>query len=168
MSPKILARIIRAAGLCTTKAKGERFAHVYAATAHRIEATDGHRMIRIDTVDAHGLTAGRYYAPADAVKRLAADTDPRPVTLDDRWPDTDQVQPRKADGDGPCEALTVDPRSLATTAEAVALALGIPATVKGAHVPHVEVRFFDSLAPARISGTFDGVTVTALLMPVRA
>lgn len=69
--------------------------HVYVSGPTRIEATDGHKLIRLDVPKGHGLLAG-FYDTKKAAAMAKADMEPTPITVTDSWtwPEFDRVIPR--------------------------------------------------------------------------
>lgn len=69
--------------------------HVYVPTPTRIEATDGHKLIRLDVPKGHGLLAG-FYDPKKAAATAKADLEPTPISTQESWtwPDFDLVIPK--------------------------------------------------------------------------
>lgn len=96
MDKKQTAKMFKALENFTSDDKTTRLmlTHVFVPGPTRIEATDGHKLIRLDVKNGHGLATG-FYDPKKAVAMAKADMDPLPVTPEASWtwPDFDPIIP---------------------------------------------------------------------------
>jgi len=161
MEPKSLIRIIKAVATHVSKdSTRSHLMRVAVTSDRRIEATDGHRAIRVDTDPPHGLPVG-LYEPKKLLALLKADILP---TVADaaltRWPALDNVIPERADT--PVVVCHANPRYVAQSADALSDVAG------------------DSIAPIRIQPGADALGTIrldikgaqasgiALIMPIHA
>jgi hypothetical protein len=153
---EVTLRLLRACNEITAAGK-DKLSHVYAATPTTLEATDGYRLIRVTCDQPHGLAVGYYHGSAGAPVAPKADWTP--------WPDFEPFFPRVDFSDTATppktKALQLDARLLASTAEAVRMAL----SPGRGHDPVVQINVYGPTEPIRISGTYAGITADALLMP---
>lgn len=163
MESKSLIRIIRAVathvGRDTTRL---HLSYLAVTSDRRIEATDGHRAIRVDTDPPHGLPVG-LYEPKRLLALLKADVAPTPDAGFDvyHWPTFDDVIPAREEAPS-IRALHVNPAYLAQSADA----LSDVADDKCA-----PVRFqlgADALDPVRLDIASPLASALAVIMPVRA
>jgi hypothetical protein len=164
---KKLTAIIK--GLDTFTSTDETRLHlcyIRAVSDTRLEATDGHRLAVVVVDGGHGLTPGKSYDGAQAVKQIAAGFDPSPVREDMSWPDT-QACIDSADRDHKENksntTMHVSPLLLAEVTKGLVQACGVPRFATSA----VRICFGDSFAPVRFDLSHNGVSAFALLMPVR-
>lgn len=167
MESKSLVRIIRAVATHASKDVTRRNLTFVAVTSdRRIEATDGHRAIRVDTDPPHGLPVGLYDA-----KRLIAllKTDVMPTAPDATfetysWPTFDNIIPKREEAPT-IRALHLNPLYVAQSAEALADVVDNK---------RAAVRFQtggDALDPVRLdvaSPLSPVAAALAVIMPVRA
>lgn len=121
METKQLARIFKAVASHVSKDVTRRHLTRVAVTSdRRLEATDGHRAIRVDTDPPHGLSVG-LYDPKQALALLKAGVMPQPVEQlsAGMWPDFDQVIPAREEAPT-IRALHLNPLYVAQSAEALA------------------------------------------------
>lgn len=137
--------------------------HLHVPTANRIEATDGHRLVRIDCETPHGLPVG-YVDPKAALARVKANAPVELVPDDAKYPDFDNVLAgTDAVADKP-EPIGINPILLADVAGALANVIGAGAKVSRA----CKVNVRGKLDPIRFdAASSDGVRAVALLMPMR-
>jgi hypothetical protein len=162
MESKSLVRIVRAVASHVSKDVTRRNITCLAVTSdRRIEATDGHRAIRVDTDPPHGLPVGLY----DAKKLIALlKADVMPIAADApllNWPTLDSVIPKREEN-ATVRALHVNPLYLAQSAEALA------DVVDDKRAP---VRFqtgADDLDPIRLDVAGPLASALAVIMPVCA
>lgn len=164
MESKSLARIIRAVATHASKDVTRRHLTFVAVTSdRRIEATDGHRAIRVDTDPPHGLPVGLYDAKR-LIALLKADVTPTApdATFETySWPTFDNIIPKREEAPA-VRALHVNPLYLAQSAEALA---------DVADDKRAPVRFQtggDALDPVRLDVASPIASALAIIMPVCA
>lgn len=163
MESKSLARIIRAVATHVSKDVTRRHLMFVAVTSNRrIEATDGHRAIRVDTDPPHGLPVG-LYDPKRLLALLKADVAPTPDATFETysWPTFDNIIPKREEAPA-VRALHVNPLYLAQSAEALA---------DVADDKRAPVRFQtggDALDPVRLDVASPIASALAVIMPVCA
>jgi hypothetical protein len=118
MESKSLIRIIRAVATHVSKDRtGSHLMYIAVTSDRRIEATDGHRAIRVDTDPPHGLPIG-LYDPKRLLALLKADTIPSVADAAlTYWPTFDSVIPEKATK--PAVVCYANPLYIAQSAEAL-------------------------------------------------
>lgn len=160
-----LQKIVKALSSHVASPKDFRLAlgHIHARDAHTLEATDGHRVLVVRTVQPHGLAPG-LYDPKTTLARIKASVAPEPVSTDAVFPDVSRVIPERADQPTP-GAIYVNPQYLADLAEAAALACDLGKITRAIRwqLPS------EDLGPIRCDlDNADDVTVVGVLMPMRA
>lgn len=147
--------------------------HVYVASDTRIEATDGHKLIRLDVKAPHGWAPG-FYEPKQAIALLKAGVQPQPVARETvkqncwEWPNTDAVIPAIREGEdakgAPVVGLCL--AYLAEIGEGLAAILGVWGYSKSSGA---KVRVGETETdPVRFDADAYGeVSAVVVLMPMR-
>lgn len=159
MKSKELIKVWKAISACASDDKTRTIGRVRVVSATRIEATDGHVLIRWDASAPHGLAVG-LYDPKKALALLRAGVTPVPEQTQDRWPDTDAVLASAEGERTPASCVGFDAALLGTLADAVAVA-------SGERHGHVQVHLGSSLDPAIIRAEGANGAATGLIMPVK-
>ena len=148
-----------------------------AAPVVRLEATDGHALIRVDVprvvLDAIGAPPTGIYATTASAARLAAGVAPEPLPDDvasvSAWPRTDQVIPHETMAPGASCAFS--PVLLGGVLDTIAK---LAAAFGGRRDDPARIQFGQaSVDPARITravcvdGTDATVSITAVVMPMK-
>lgn len=162
METKELARIFKAVTTHVSKdVTRSHLTRVAVTSDRRLEATDGHRAIRVDTDPPHGLAVGLY----DVKKSLAllkAGILPQPEeALPSYWPAFDRVIPALCD-EGTARRLGIRPAYIAAAAEAVTEAAGLDKST-GIYLQAGK----DALDPIRLDATGQNARAVAVVMPMR-
>jgi hypothetical protein len=161
MESKSLIRIIRAVAThCAKDGYRKHLTYIAVTSDRRIEATDGHRAIRVDTDPPHGLPVG-LYEPKKLLALLKADIMP---TVADAaltyWPTLDNVIPEKATV--PAVVCHANPRYIAQSADALS-------DVAGDSVAPLRIQLgADALDTIRLDVKGAQASGIALIMPMRA
>lgn len=174
MNAKQLTQFFKAlSSFVSTDATRENITYAYAEDTHTLIATDGHRLLSIKVHNSdegnagHGLPRG-FYNPKLALATIKAGMQPMPDqrNLELKFPAWREVMPKLRADDAPAAAaLYVNPMYLADAAEGAGSAVGLTRKQWGVHV---RVQLGESaLDPVRLDCTADGVTATALVMPMR-
>ena len=162
MENKSLVRIIKAVAThCSKDVFRPHLTRLAVTSDRRIEATDGHRAIRVDTNPPHGLPVG-LYEPKKLLALLKADIMPAAAdaALID-WPTFDTIIPKQEKT--PTSVVFVNPLYVAQSAEALA-----EATDMGKN-PCVRIQSgTDNSAPMRLDATGTLASAVAVIMPVCA
>lgn len=163
METKELARIFKAVASHASKDVTRRhLTRVAVTTDRRLEATDGHRAIRVDTDPPHGLAVG-LYDPKRALALLKAGIMPQPIeALPSDWPLFDRVIPAVRTQGAAAPRLGIHPSYIAAAAEAAAEAAGLE---KGAGIWMQAGEH--ALDPVRLDATGPGASAVAIVMPMR-
>lgn len=136
---------------------------IYVRADGTLDATDGHRLLRVRLATAHGLPEGFYDAKA-SLARIKANLRPEPRAdmQGYTYPDFEQVIPRNDITGEIARMVAVNPSYLSDAADALA-------KVTGASKPKIQMRLGTSdLDPIRLDATGDLGTAIALVMPMRA
>ena len=160
MEAKELSKVWKAVSACASNDKTRHaISRVNVASATRIEATDGHVLIRWESAAPHGMAVGQY-DPKKTLALLRAGVTPTPEQTQDQWPNTDALL-TDADGERtPASCVGFDAALLGTLADAVAVA-------SGERLGHVQVHLGSSLDPAIIRAKGNNGAAVGLIMPVR-
>jgi len=162
METKALVRIVRAVASHVSKdITRYNITRIAVTSDRRIEATDGHRAIRVDTDPPHGLPVGLYDAKK-LISLLKADV--MPVAADAPlldWPIFDNVIPKREEA-ATVRALHVNPLYLAQSAEALA------DVVDDKRAPVRLQTGADNLDPIRLDVAGPLASALAIIMPVYA
>ena len=164
MDNKRLISILRGAAEFTSDDDVTRYnlTHLNVPTPTRIEATDGHRLVRIDCEEPHGLPVG-YLDPKAALARLKCGVPVELVPDDAPYPNFDNVLAgTDAPADKP-ESVGLNPVLLADVAGALADVIGAGKK----HAPAITMHTRGALDPVRFDVKANGVRAVALLMPMR-
>jgi hypothetical protein len=128
------------------------------STPTRIDATDGHRLVRFEAPSPHGLDLG-LYDPKQAIARLKADLSPVASlgTNHRDFPPVDQVIPAPRDEAG--VPVLLNPAYLAEAARTLAAVTGaLGVRIQGGEHP---------LDPVRLDAKGDHGSALAVIMPMR-
>jgi hypothetical protein len=164
MDNKRLISILRGTSEFTSDDVTRRnLTHVNVPTPTRIEATDGWRLVRIDTDAPHGLPVG-YLDPKAALARAKCGAPIEAAAADTfHWPAFDNVLAgTDAPADKP-ESVGLNPVLLADVAAALADVIGAGKK----HAPAITMHTRGALDPVRFDAKANGITAVALLMPMR-
>jgi hypothetical protein len=162
MENKSLVRIIKAVATHVSKDKTRSHLMCVAVTSdRRIEATDGHRAIRVDTDPPHGLPVG-LYEPKKLLALLKADIIPSVADAAlTYWPTLDNVIPEKATT--PAVVCYANPLYIAQSAEA------LNDVVDGDKCTPLRIQLgADALDTIRLDVKGNQASGIALIMPMRA
>lgn len=159
MDSKEMLKVWKTISACASDDKQRAYSRVNVASATRIEATDGHALIRWDASAPHGLAVGQY-DPKKALALLRAGVMPVPEQTQDQWPDTDAVLASAEGERTPAACIKFNAILLGTLADAVAVA-------SGERNGHVQVHLGASLDPAIIRAKGANGVATGLIMPVK-
>jgi hypothetical protein len=166
MDLKQTAKVFKGLSLFTSTDKTRLMLnHVYVRDDKTLDATDGHRLIRVTIPEGHNLPTG-FYDPKKAQAMCKADVVPSPVQADAAWeyPDFLRVMPRKDDMGAATRFLGVDTRYLADCAEGIQTAL---APFGFDHAVRIQLPD-NQMEPVRMDAeAFSGATAVVILMPRR-
>jgi len=135
---------------------------ICARDAHTLEATDGHRFLRVRLNAAHNLTPGRYPAKP-SIARLRAGVMPEMIPDNGlQWPDTDQIIPARESAEHKAARIVaLNFEYLADASNALVLAVG-------KYRNECKVQFpTNPLDPIRMDAKSDDAEAVAVIMPMR-
>jgi hypothetical protein len=162
MENKTLIRIVKAVASHVSKDKFRPHLGFIAVTSdRRLEATDGHRAIRVDTDPPHGLPVG-FYEPKKLLALLKTGAMPEAGSLPNgyTWPSFDPIIPAREEA--PAAVPYVNPSYVAESASALAEILNNKR-------PAIRLQpGADALSPMRLDAHGEYASAVAVIMPVRA
>jgi hypothetical protein len=169
MNTKDTAKLFKALENFTSDDKTRpMLAHVFVPGPNRIEATDGHKLIRLEVKAGHGLATG-FYDPKKAAATAKADMLPAPITQDASWlwPATDQVIPKVENDRKGAVLAGFNARYMAECMEGICGALAPWGF--SSKSPSVTFRMGeDAMSPLRMDADAYGeATAVVVLMPMR-
>lgn len=174
MELKELAKVFRGLENFTSDDKTRlMFNHVHVISDTRIEASDGHKLIRLDTRASHGLTPG-FYDTKQAAALCKAGVAPTPILAQKvqengwTWPDMDMVIPPHREGPEAAGAPAVG-LSLAYLGEIIDGLISVLGCWGFGRSAGATVRFGrTAVDPVRFDANAHGeATAVVVLMPMR-